>query len=237
MEVMQNIIELETVGSTNDYAKVLAKAGSPHGTIVYAHEQTAGRGRQGNAWTSAKGNLFMTLILRPPVNAASSGQLSFLAAVALAEVFEQMLPKTAAIGLKWPNDIFLNGKKAAGILLEAEGIRGGEWVIIGIGVNIVSAPENAISLKNIDVETNSRILLDKLRLGIMSLYDLWKNKGFDPIRESWMHYAMNIGKNIQVRLPKEIFNGTFVGIDKSGSLQLEMPDGTRKMIASGEVFL
>ena len=115
-----SLIELESTGSTNDHAKQLARNGYPHGTVVWAHQQTAGRGRQGNSWISIPGNLFMTMILRPDKNAALSGQLSFVAAVALAETLKEWLPPTVQIALKWPNDLLLNGKKAAGILLESE---------------------------------------------------------------------------------------------------------------------
>lgn len=236
---MQNLIELETVGSTNDHAKALAKSGYPHGTVVFAHEQTAGKGRQGNIWASLKGNLFMSVILRPQMNAALIGQLSFLSAVALAETFQSILPPTARIGLKWPNDVFLNGKKAAGILLESEadGVRPVGWVVIGIGVNITGGPEDAISLKDMGVETDARSLLENLVKRLMSLYGTWLKNGFDPVHQAWTNYAMNIGKDIQVRLPKESCTGKFLGIDKTGALQLEMPDGGRRMIASGEVFL
>ena len=234
-----NLIELDTIGSTNDHAKSLARNAYPHGTVVWAHEQTMGRGRQGNSWVSIPGNLFMTMILRPDKNAALSGQLSFVAAVALAETLKEWLPPTVQIALKWPNDLLLNGKKAAGILLESEmnGVRSVDWIVVGIGVNCAGAPEGAVGFQDFGItDVQAGQVLEKLAVRLKSLYDIWLKKGFEPIRAEWLRYAHNIGATINVRLPKDTFSGKFIGIDTSGALQLEMPDGTRRDISSGEVF-
>jgi BirA family biotin operon repressor/biotin-[acetyl-CoA-carboxylase] ligase len=235
-----SLIELDSIGSTNEHAKKLARNGYPGGTIVWAHAQTMGRGRQGNSWTSLPGNLFMTMILRPDKNAAVSGQLSFVAAVALAETIKEFLPPAVQIALKWPNDLLLNGKKAAGILLESDvnGVRSVDWIIVGIGVNVAGAPEGAVGFQDFGVTgVEAGQVLEKLSLRLKSLYDLWLKKGFDPIRAEWLNYAHNIGATINVRLPKETFSGKFVGIDVSGALQLELQDGSRRDISSGEVFI
>lgn len=230
------LVALDSVGSTNDHAKELASNGASEGTIVWAKEQTAGRGRHGNAWTSLPGNLFMTLILRPQTPAALTGQLSFLAAVALARTLRPLLSEP--LTLKWPNDILIGGKKSAGILLETEaaGLRPVPWVVIGIGVNVTDAPEGAASLRSLGIEVSAGEVLESLAGRLMSLYAAWKKDGFAPIRAEWLESAGNLGGEINVRLPKETFSGTFLGIDDSGALQLKMPDNTRKTIASGEVF-
>lgn len=226
------LLELPAIGSTNDHAKKLAREGAAAFTIVWTHDQTAGRGRQGNSWTSVPGNLYMSLLLRPGTPPVQTGQLSFVAAVALAETLQEVLPSSARLGLKWPNDLLLNGKKAAGILLEAEN----GWVVIGMGVNIAGAPEGAISLKDLCVETSSGAVLEKLSLRLKSLYDLWLQNGFAPVRAEWLRHAHNIGQPINVRLPRETFSATFVGIDEAGALQVELPDGSSRQISSGEVF-
>lgn len=227
-----HLVALAEVGSTNDYAKTLAREGAPAFTVVWAHDQTAGRGRQGNSWTSCPGNLYMSLILRPEAGAAETGQLSFLAAVALAEALRAWLPPAAKVALKWPNDLLLNDKKAAGILLEAEG----GWLVIGIGVNVAGAPEGAISLKALGVDATAGEVLEKLSIRLKSLYDLWREKGFAPIRAEWLRYACNMGQTINVRLPGETFSGRFLGIDETGALQVETRDGSLRRISSGEVF-
>lgn len=234
-----SLIELDSVGSTNDHAKKLARNGYPHGTVVWAHQQTAGRGRQGNTWTSLPGNLFMTMILRPEKNAAVTGQMSFVSAVALAETLKEWVPPSVQVALKWPNDLLLSGKKAAGILLESDisGVHDVGWMIIGIGVNITEAPEDAACLKDFGVAgLDAGLVLEKLAKRLKTLYEIWRKTGFDLIRREWMSYAHNVGATINVRLPKETISGKFLGIDTSGALQLEMQDGSRKDISSGEVF-
>jgi len=233
------LVELQTVGSTNDHAKDLARQGAAEGTLVWAHEQTMGRGRQGNSWVPLPGNLYMSLILRPEIAPAQTGQLSFVAAVALAETLKEILPREVSVTLKWPNDLLLNGKKSAGILLESD-VSGGkpvDWVVIGIGVNVTGAPEGANCLAQAgasDVQAGQ--VLEKLAARLTSLYDLWQKRGFAPIREEWLLNSQGLGGALTVRLPRETFTGTFTGIDADGALQIEMADGGVRSIASGEVF-
>lgn len=231
-----SVVYFEAIDSTNDHAKLLARDGAAEGTIVHAARQTAGRGRQGNTWESAEGNLFMSLILRPQLPAPLVGQLSFLVAVALAETVRDILP-AAPVALKWPNDVLLAGRKMAGILLETEasGHRPA-WVVAGIGVNVKSAPENAASLAGYGAEITAAEVMQKLAAKIMALYALWKDKGFAPVRAAWMQQAAYLNEDINVRLPNETFRARFLGIDEDGALLAETPDGQRRHIASGEVF-
>lgn len=229
---LKNLVELDAVGSTNDHAKELARQGAAEGTVIWAREQTAGRGRQGNNWVSSRGNLFMSLILRPGKKPLEAGQISFVAAVALAEALKELLPSSVHVALKWPNDVLLQGKKSAGILIESED----GFVIAGIGVNVAHAPEGAGSLNSFGVAADAGLVLEKLAARLMSLYDLWQKQGFGPVRDSWLGFAHNIGNTINVRLPRETFAGKFIGIDAGGALQVEMQDGTQRNISSGEVF-
>lgn len=234
------IIELPTVGSTNDHAKQLAKNGYPTGTIVWAHEQTAGRGRQGNSWISEPGNLFMSLILRPQVWGAEVGQFSFLSAVALAHTIEKIAPDTVKIELKWPNDVLVNEKKAAGILIETEsyGIQSVSWLVIGIGVNITRAPPEALSLRDAGITRyEAGQVLEMLVREIQALIGQWEREGFDPIREMWLKRAYKLGESITARLPEEVITGTFDGLDQTGALLMTLAGGTQRVISSGEVFM
>lgn len=233
-----DIIQLDAVGSTNDDAKDRARQGAREGTIVTAARQTAGKGRQGNHWLSEPGNLYMSLILRPKVSPAESGQLSFLAAVALANAVEKLLPAGVKITLKWPNDLLLNGKKAAGILLETEAgsARTVDWLVMGMGLNIAHAPENAISIGSLGGHIAPLDMLHMVRAEIMALYRTWREKGFAPIRTAWLDRAAHKAQEINVRLPHETFRATFLGIDDAGALHVKLPDGQERHIASGEVF-
>ena len=142
------LIALDEAGSTNDEAKDRAVAGAPEGTVIWARQQRAGRGRRGRAWVSPPGNLYLSVILRPACEARSVAQLSFVAALAVLDLVDGPLPGRACC--KWPNDILVDGGKVAGILLEsalrAEGRV--DWVVLGIGVNLASHPrlEGAHSL-------------------------------------------------------------------------------------------
>jgi BirA family biotin operon repressor/biotin-[acetyl-CoA-carboxylase] ligase len=230
------IIELKTTGSTNDHAKQLARKGAASGTVVWAHEQTAGRGRQGNVWVSSPGNLFMSMIVRPQIGGEHLGQLSFLSAVALANVLEKIIPPAAQINLKWPNDLLINQKKAAGILIETENKM--PWAVVGVGVNISSAPPGAICLYDIGVKTcGAGDILQLLAEEMQMLVKTWEKQGFASIRGAWLERAYKRGKEITARLPQETLTGVFKGIDPAGALQLQMTDGTVKTINSAEVII
>ncbi len=233
---MTNIIELETIDSTNTYAKKLASEGAANGTVVWAHEQTAGRGRQSNTWESPVGNLYMSLILHPEVDTQYIGQLAFLSAVALLNVLEDMLPKSIDINLKWPNDILIDNQKLAGILIESDSVE--KWVVVGIGVNIASAPIGCAALSDIGYHPcTTEDLMQKLTNEFGKLMQQWQNEGFGDIRERWLSHAYNISKEIVVKVGNNIVIGMFRGIDESGNLLLEPSDGSLQRINSAEVFL
>ncbi len=125
---------LDSVGSTSDEALRLAREGAPHGTVVTAREQTAGRGRVGRAWASPPGNLYLSVLLRLDLPVARIAELSFVAALAVAETVDAFVAGRAS--LKWPNDVLIDGAKVAGILIEqADGV-----AVIGIGVNVAHCP-------------------------------------------------------------------------------------------------
>ncbi|MEP7356833.1 MAG: biotin--[acetyl-CoA-carboxylase] ligase, partial [Anaerolineales bacterium] len=130
------------LGSTQDEARRLARAGAPEGLLIVAEEQTAGRGRAGRRWVTAHGTaLAFSLVLRPATAAARGGELGLLAGLAVCEAVEQVTALPAA--LKWPNDILLGGKKAGGILVEAAASASAEqleYALLGIGLNVASAP-------------------------------------------------------------------------------------------------
>lgn len=170
---------------------------------------------------------------------AQIGQLSLLAGAALANVLEPISPLTAKIRLKWPNDLLINDKKAAGILVESEshGLLQVPWVVIGIGVNITSAPENAISLQDAGVKGHEAgHILELLTKEIQKLFGEWEQGGFAPVREQWLKRAYKLGEKITARLPRETVTGTFEGLDRTGALQLVLEDGSSRTVTSGEVF-
>ena len=225
-----------TVGSSNDEAKALARSGAPTGTIVWADEQTAGRGRRGRAWTSPPGNLYLSLIQRPSGPPARAAQLGFVTALAVSDA----LPATTR--LKWPNDVLLHGRKVSGILLESETGRGGdlEFVVIGIGINIASAPKSAeypaVCLAEVGLAAVSPAdLLEDLIRRFDEWAARWRDDGFAVIRTAWLARAGGLGDAIRVRLDRDTLAGRFLDLDEEGALVLETRGGVRH-ITAGAVF-
>lgn len=227
------------LSSTQDYVKELGDEGLPEGTVVQCLTQTKGRGRHGNTWTSPMGGLYMSVLLRPDCAAAVAGQLSFVVAVAVSAAMDQALgagdyKKT----LKWPNDILIGGKKCAGILLES-GMAGAmvNWLAVGVGVNIMSAPEGATCLQ--EVAGGKQIPIHPFRDIVLShlsaYYTHWKTKGFAEIRETWMAQAHGLGQEITARTGDASYKGVFGGINEKGELLLEEKGGARRIVTAAEI--
>ncbi len=214
---------------------------------IIALEQTAGYGRRGAGWRHGVGDVAASLIF--PVEGALSavGQLSFVAALAAADTILAFAP-AAPITLKWPNDILLNGAKAAGLLMEqiTPSNKGGssqktKWVVWGIGVNIVSKPENLPypTARLMDWITEAppspEAFIGKLDTAFEEHYRVWREQGFAPIRSTWTARAQGIGRQVTVRLTNQEKSGVFAGIDEDGALILKTKLGEER-IAAGAVF-
>ncbi len=221
--------------STNEEARRLAEAGEVGPVWIMAEHQSAGRGRRGRAWHSPEGNLAATLLLRPGASQAVTGQLSFAAALAVADMAAHFATQ-AAIAVKWPNDVLADGKKLAGILLEG----GSGWLAIGIGVNLASHPEGtefpATSLAHLGIAVPSQQeALTVLAARFAHWYGLWMQGGFESLRMQWLARAFGVGSPIRARLAQETRTGVFEGIDANGALLLN-EGGQVRAIAAGEVF-
>ncbi|MBL8806595.1 MAG: biotin--[acetyl-CoA-carboxylase] ligase [Rhodospirillales bacterium] len=236
------LVALDAAGSTNDEARTLARDGAADGTIVWARTQSAGRGRQGREWSSPPGNLYMSLVLRPDCPPREAVQLAFVAALGAGGMIGPHARPAAPLRFKWPNDILLGARKVAGILLEAEGQ--GErldFMILGLGVNLVSHPANArIPATDIREATGETLApeaaLEGFARHFMDWVTRWHEGGFAPVREAWIAHAAGLGERIEVRLPAETTHGTFAGLDGHGALLLDTAQG-RRTIAAGDVHL
>jgi BirA family biotin operon repressor/biotin-[acetyl-CoA-carboxylase] ligase len=201
--------------STNERARELASRGAPHGTLVTADAQTAGRGRQGREWVASPGSsLLLSLILR------EAGQaLPLAAAVAVCEA----LPVDAAI--KWPNDIWLHKAKVAGILVEARPQEG--WAVVGIGVNVHDAPAIA-HVTSLGSAIGIEELLERLLLAL----DDWLSRPLPEVLAAWRSRDALLGEPVRW----ENGSGKGVGIDESGALLVDTDSG-RVALQAGEVHL
>ena len=231
-----DIVELEVVGSTNDWMAEAAAAGAPDGLWVRADRQTGGRGRRGRAWTSEPGNLFASVLCRPQPHEGPAQQLSFVAALALDHALQWWVSHER-LGLKWPNDILLDGIKCSGILLE--GVEG--CTIIGFGVNLLHHPEGterpATSLIAVGIHPPAPAeFVERLRDCFTACRALWRAEGFEPIRERWLDRAAGKGGLLAARLGRETLTGCFDDLAPDGALKLRLVDGSVRAIHAGEVF-
>lgn len=235
----------ETLDSTNEEARRRAVEGAPDGTVVWARRQTAGRGRQGRRWMSPEGNLYCTIILRPDAAPAAAAQLSFVTALALGGAVAELLPGGVELRYKWPNDLLLDGRKTAGILLESSGGRDGrlDWIVVGAGLNLASHPEigdggyPATSLREVGARP---VAVEEVLARYLAQFDHWRARwraeGFGPLRDAWLARAARLGEAVTVRLPAESLQGRFSDLDGEGALLLDLADGTRRTVSAGDVF-
>jgi BirA family transcriptional regulator, biotin operon repressor / biotin---[acetyl-CoA-carboxylase] ligase len=234
--------QYDTIGSTNDEAKRLARQGAPDGALVWAGEQTAGRGRRGRHWASPPGNLYLSLVLRPGGAASRAAQLGFVAALGLGGALDSIAGLGPRLRCKWPNDLLLDGRKLAGILLESETTASGavDFVVIGTGVNLASSPaESEYPATSLAEEGIATVSPASLLEAFVREFDLWlarwREEGFAPVRGAWLARASGIGEDIRVRLERMTLTGRFVDLDETGALLLDGAEGLRR-VAAGDVF-
>jgi len=234
---------LPEVDSTNRLALQLAREGAPEGTVVLADRQTKGRGRLQRIWQSPPGcNLYASFLLRPAIAAADAPRITLMAGVAVAETVARYCP--AGVGLKWPNDVHIRGRKVSGILAEmtmnAEAV---EAVVVGIGINVNMAGadfdpayrETATSLKEETGESFDRgdaafLLCQEME----QWYRILLREGFEPVRSRWLALTEMKGSLVRVRFQGELQEGMFAGIDGDGALLLADAPGSVRRITAGD---
>jgi BirA family biotin operon repressor/biotin-[acetyl-CoA-carboxylase] ligase len=225
----------ETLDSTNEEASRLAKTGERGPLWILALAQEAGRGRRGHNWQSLSGNLFATLLIAPARPQREWPTLSFAASLAVAEM-AQSYAAAAAITLKWPNDVLLNGRKLAGILLETCG----DALAIGIGVNLKHFPPDtefpATALAAHGGCPSPDQALAALAASFAKWYERWLEQGFAGLKSDWLARAAGLQAPIRARLADRDEMGVFEGIDDDGALLLRQ-GGSVRAITAGEVFL
>jgi len=232
----------ETLDSTNNYAKELAAREAPEGTVVIAETQTGGRGRLGRDWNSPPGvGLYVSVVLRPMLPPMELPQITLTAAVAVVRAVRRVTGM--APGIKWPNDLLLNGKKLGGILTEMETesdrIR---HVVIGLGLNVnnLDFPTEltgiAASLAQALGRTFSRVeLLQAWLEEFEALYGRFLNQGFPEILEEWKLYAVTLGRAVTVQQGPRKISGQAVDVASDGALLLQTPGGEMVRVTSGEI--
>jgi BirA family transcriptional regulator, biotin operon repressor / biotin---[acetyl-CoA-carboxylase] ligase len=215
-------VHLRVTDSTNERARALAAAGAPHGTLVTADEQEAGRGRQGRNWTAPpRSAVLMSVVLRDVREI-----LPLAAAVAVCEA----LPLDAQI--KWPNDVWIDGRKVAGILVEGRPQEG--WAVLGIGLNVTTedfpAGLHATSLRL----AGASATVDQALVALLDALQLWLPRPAPDVLAAWRSRDALAGRS--VRWANGARTGTAAGVDDGGALIVDTPDG-RVALDAGEVHL
>ena len=234
----------DSITSTNDHMKKLAMQGAPHGSLVVAEEQTAGRGRHGRKWYSPPGSgLYSSLLLRPALGIQRVGWLTLSAALAMVRTAKDA---GIALDIKWPNDLECEGRKVAGIL--AETVTEGNWIrfiVLGIGINVNWAHEKvpdeirdsatALSLLTTEPLNRDRFLAGYLWELSVIVSNLESDKAgvLPAVANEVMAHLAYLGERVQITTGEEEENGIFTGLTEEGYLQL---DGGRKVV-TGELIV
>lgn len=235
----------EEIDSTIVEARRRAERGDVGPVWLVARRQTAGRGRRGRSWVSFDGNLMATYLGAVHAPPAEIALLGFAAGVAIAETFDEIVGPGRAT-LKWPNDLFLDGAKAAGLMLDSGALAapGTYWLALAFGVNIVGSPDG------IDQETAAlrsalppdalapkpEALLELIRPRLETYAARLSIDGFEPLRRAWLQRAHGLGKPARVLIGAETVDGRIAGLSPRGELELDTGAGVR-LVAAGDVLL
>jgi BirA family transcriptional regulator, biotin operon repressor / biotin---[acetyl-CoA-carboxylase] ligase len=232
------IISLAECGSTNDEAARLARAGARHGTVVIAVSQLAGRGRDGRVWASPPGNLYMSAVLRPPLALPDVPAMTLAIGIGVCDAARA---SGAAAGLKWPNDVLVGSRKLAGVLVEAQsqGTRL-EAVVVGIGVNLVVAPDPTIATRAITLAeaTGVELARDAFVPTLLAHVERWIDRyiavGVEAIIPAWQA-RMVAGLSARATVDGDSLVGELAGLDLDGALLLKDETGRVHRVRSGDV--
>lgn len=244
----------ETIGSTNAEAMARARAGETGPVWIVSREQTQGRGRRGRRWQTPCGNLGAScLVTLDARSIRHSATLGFVAGLALHEALQDLVPGAQLrpgldgaggegfrFTLKWPNDVLADGAKLAGILLESERLDDRVVVVVGIGVNVVAAPEGlpypATSLAALGVDLTAEEVFSRLSDAWVGYEGLWdEGRGLDAIRRLWLGHAAGLGAPVALKIGEKVLRGTFESIDEDGRLVVRRIDGAAEAVSAGDV--
>ena len=244
----KRIYYFEEIDSTQNFAQQIASDKKENGTIIIAEKQTTGRGRLNRKWTSPKGGMWFSLIIHPKFDVSSSTLIPILSAVALSKSIKTVLGIKTEV--KWPNDITMNGKKVAGMLVDASFQANNiDYLILGIGINFdidakklekrLSKTPNFYgvnSLRRKDDKTPPKVLLKEFLLQFEKNLSQLDNGKKSKIVKEWTKRAVGIGKRITINTSNGKISGISQGIDNDGALKIKTRNETKKFFV-GDVVL
>lgn len=238
----KSIIHYETIDSTNNKARDMAMEGGEEGLVVIAEEQTKGRGRLGRAWTTPKSSAAaFSIVVRPSIKPEDASGLTLIMGDAVCRAIRKVTGLNA--GIKWPNDIIINGKKVCGILTEMNGeMERINHIILGVGINI-NVDEFPEDIEHIATSLNLELGRFVSRKEIVAevfnefelLYDDFKQNGLKNIMDEFKSYSVTLGRGVRVISINEEFEGEAVDITEDGLLVVKLEDGSTRNVISGDV--
>jgi len=239
------VIAFEEIDSTNKEAQRRLSSGAVDGTWITAARQTAGRGRSGRSWQSLDGNLFASLVLPLDCEPNVLHHLSLVSGVALRNAVSSCCEGQVTqidVRLKWPNDVLINEAKVAGILVESSIIGTRVVAIIGIGVNLQTAPElsdrKTARLAAFGISHTPAEFLEALDKAFFDAISRWDNgTGFDLIRHAWLNHSFSVGQPISINATDGRVHGAFAGLDEDGALLIRASDGKISVFHFGDVAI
>ena len=240
--------QFDVLQSTNVTAVAFAKEGAPEGTVIVAERQEGGRGRMHRVWSSPKGGLWFTIILRPQIDPQYVAQVTLLAGVAVVRALRKLYA-TEEIMIKWPNDLLLHGKKICGILSEMQLNENGsiDYAIVGIGVNVDLNPQDfPEDLRNTAASLNASFgknykcteVLSNILQEFAVLYQEWLEEGAQVILEPWKKLNCTLNRRVFVKDNDEvIFSGEVVAINEAGAIIVRNEEGENQSFDFGEISI
>ena len=235
------LVAFDQIGSTNSEAMARVRAGERGPAWFVTSEQTAGRGRRQRAWFAPRGNLAASVLETVDASPAVAATLSFAAGLALEAALRAVAGPAITFSLKWPNDVLAGKAKLTGILLEAEEIPGERLaVVVGMGTNIVAAPEGtptpATSLKALGIVVTAEALFAALSDSWTEFWGVWdQGRGFGEIRRRWLALATGLGQPVAVQIGSATITGTFDTIDEQGCMIVKTASGEAIPVSAGDV--
>jgi BirA family biotin operon repressor/biotin-[acetyl-CoA-carboxylase] ligase len=241
----------DNIGSTNAEAMLRARDGEAGPMWFATTEQTAGRGRRHRPWIAPRGNLASSILEVIDVSPSIAATLGFAAGLALETALQKASVEASLrsagsdhmkFSLKWPNDVLAGRRKLAGILLEAEAVAGNRLaVVVGIGTNVVAAPEGtptpATSLTALGIQIGAEELFTALSDAWTGFRGIWDNgRGFGEIRRLWLERAAGLGERVAIQTGSATLEGIFETLDETGCMIVRTAEGKQLPIAAGDVY-
>ena len=243
MRKKYNLIKLKTVKSTNlEIKKMISSNIKINNLCLSADNQTSGYGRRNTKWFSYKGNIHLSILLKPKCRINEVNQLSFMTSISLGDTLKK-IKKNINIKYKWPNDILLNKKKIAGVLIETSSHinKKIKWVIIGIGLNIKKSPNlnkkefkiTSLNKEKIYIEKDN--FIDSFLQNFFTNYEFWKKKGFNFIKKNWLSNIYKINNKIIVKYQNNYIKGKVVNLLINGGIKLKTNKGTKEIFYGDQI--